>query len=223
MTIKIERKYFPESIESVRISLMNIGAIRQGISFETDISFLKDVVVSAKNDSSEENYNKQIKIIKKLLEGDSVYSRWRTIETADGISQFFTINKLVECSSGFKKKKEIEFFVPMRFEEFKNILNKAGCVENFRYEKIREDWKLDDVIISLDTVPFIKVVELEGESDKIVEVEKQLNLSANELSCDSYYELYRKHCILDNKEIGKSVSFQEPNRTQLRRWVLQDW
>ncbi len=77
------------------------------------------------------------------------------------------------------------------FDAMRSILEGLGYDAAFRYEKVREEWRLDGVEICLDTMPFGDVVELEGERDAILACAGRLGLSMDSSSTGTYHDLNR--------------------------------
>ncbi len=114
-------------------------------------------------------------------------------------------------------KKPIKNMVPSKFKELeeyevetnnfeiaKKIFNNLGFLDAFKYEKIREVWKLSNCYIFLDELPFGKFVELEGEKEAIDEVIDILDLKRYPSSNKNYYQLF-----LESSKKDKSLVFPE--------------
>jgi adenylate cyclase class 2 len=110
---------------------------------------------------------------------------------------------------GVLSRKEIEFIVG-DFEKAKNFLEALGYQQIFYYEKYRTTYELDKILIMLDELPYGNFVELEGETEEMIEilsrkldlnwdatiersysalfadVQKSLNLSFRDLSFDNF-------------------------------------
>jgi adenylate cyclase, class 2 len=64
----------------------------------------------------------------------------------------------------------------------------------FRYEKYREEFALDDVIIALDETPVGVFVEIEGGEAGIATMAEALGRRPDEYVLDSYRGLFVRHC-----------------------------
>lgn len=72
------------------------------------------------------------------------------------------------------------------------ILEGLGYVPAFSYDKLREDWQFGTVCVSLDTLVFGDVVEIEGERDAIHAAAAQLGLDMSTASTATYHDLNRQ-------------------------------
>jgi adenylate cyclase, class 2 len=64
----------------------------------------------------------------------------------------------------------------------------------FRYEKYREEFVLDDVVVAVDETPFGVFVEIEGGSQGIEEMAVALGRTPEDYLLDSYRRLYLCDC-----------------------------
>jgi adenylate cyclase class 2 len=74
------------------------------------------------------------------------------------------------------------------------ILEELGFEVWFRYEKYREEFALDDVIIALDETPVGVFVEIEGGERGIATTAEALGRSPADYVLDSYRSLFVRHC-----------------------------
>ena len=63
----------------------------------------------------------------------------------------------------------------------------------FRYEKYREEFSNDDVVIAVDETPVGVFVEIEGGEDAIHETARALGRSPSDYITDSYRFLFLQH------------------------------
>jgi adenylate cyclase class 2 len=93
--------------------------------------------------------------------------------------------------SGVKTREERETVVsdPAATER---ILQGLGFERRFRYEKQREEWKLEGCTIALDETPIGHFAEVEGEPPAIRRVVQRLGLDFSEAVPYTYAELYRR-------------------------------
>ena len=73
------------------------------------------------------------------------------------------------------------------------ILEELGLHVWFRYEKYREEFSNDDVVIAVDETPVGVFVEIEGGEDAIHETARALGRSPLDYITDSYRFLYLQH------------------------------
>ncbi len=88
---------------------------------------------------------------------------------------------------------------------FLRILVKAGWNVWFRYQKYREEFKRDDVVIAIDETPVGAFVELEGSELTIRSLASALGRTTDDYIIASYRQLYVEHCTNTNKPIENMV------------------
>jgi adenylate cyclase, class 2 len=91
--------------------------------------------------------------------------------------------------SGVKRRREIETSVADG-EAMEAILAGLGMTKRFRYEKRREEWRLEDCLIALDQTPLGDFVEIEGDPTRIRRAVSLLELDSSEAIPYSYAKLY---------------------------------
>lgn len=74
------------------------------------------------------------------------------------------------------------------------ILHELGLHVWFRYEKYREEFAAEDVIIAIDETPFGTFVEIEGGEEHIHRTAAALGKSAKDYITDSYRTLFAGYC-----------------------------
>jgi adenylate cyclase class 2 len=74
------------------------------------------------------------------------------------------------------------------------ILEELGFRVWFRYEKYREEFVLDDVIVAVDETPLGTFVEIEGGERGILDMAVALGRSPSDYLLDSYRGLFCAHC-----------------------------
>jgi len=79
-------------------------------------------------------------------------------------------------------------------ETLLDIFCRLGFHVWFRYEKYREEFALDDVIIALDETPVGVFVEIEGGDDGIHGLAEALGRSPGDYMMDSYRRIYVNEC-----------------------------
>lgn len=76
------------------------------------------------------------------------------------------------------------------------ILQELGLHVWFRYEKYREEFSSEDVIIAIDETPVGIFVEIEGGERHIHRTAAALGKSTHDYITDSYRTLFLQHCSL---------------------------
>jgi adenylate cyclase class 2 len=74
------------------------------------------------------------------------------------------------------------------------VLEELGFHVWFRYQKYREEFTWEDVIIAIDETPLGTFVEIEGSEGGITQMAEALGRSPGDYLLDSYRSLYVKHC-----------------------------
>lgn len=74
------------------------------------------------------------------------------------------------------------------------ILEELGFLVWFRYQKYREEFALDDVVIAIDETPVGTFVEIEGGERGIADAAGALGRQPTEYLLDSYRALFVQHC-----------------------------
>ena len=95
--------------------------------------------------------------------------------------------------SPVKAREEIETVVGDG-ETMLRCLEALGYNVWFRYQKYREEFALNDVVIAIDETPMGVFVEIEGGEAGIVEVTRALGRTEQDFVLDSYRSLFVEHC-----------------------------
>ncbi len=74
------------------------------------------------------------------------------------------------------------------------ILEELGFQPWFRYQKYREEFALDEVIVAVDETPLGTFVEIEGGDRGIAETAVALGRGPSDYLLDSYRSLFCEHC-----------------------------
>ena len=74
------------------------------------------------------------------------------------------------------------------------LLEELGFRVWFRYQKYREEFVLDDVIVAIDETPVGTYVEIEGGERGIAAATEALGRSPSDYLLDSYRGLFVRHC-----------------------------
>jgi adenylate cyclase class 2 len=75
----------------------------------------------------------------------------------------------------------------------RTILEQLGLHCWFRYEKYREEFTADDVVIAVDETPVGVFVEIEGRENSIHDMARALGRTQSDYITDSYRFLYLQH------------------------------
>jgi adenylate cyclase class 2 len=79
-------------------------------------------------------------------------------------------------------------------EELLTILRELGWRVWFRYEKYREEFSAEDIVIAIDETPIGVFVEIEGSEDHIHRAAEALGKASADYVSASYRSLYLDHC-----------------------------
>lgn len=80
-----------------------------------------------------------------------------------------------QTESGFKHRIEFETVVA-DVDAIESIIEKLGYMLSVVYEKRRKSWRLGNVEVVLDELPFGLYMEIEGSIEDIIEAEKLLDI-----------------------------------------------
>jgi len=97
-----------------------------------------------------------------------------------------------EKEGGVPSRQEIEFIVE-DFETAKNFLEALGFEVVLFYEKFRTTYKINDIHIMLDELPFGEFIEIEGENvEEIHNIANLLGLNWNAMIRAGYHALFER-------------------------------
>src|SRR5436190_7446463 len=74
------------------------------------------------------------------------------------------------------------------------MLDELGFHVWFRYQKYREEFVLDDIVIAVDETPVGTFVEIEGGDRGIADMALAMGRSPSDYLVDSYRSLFSDHC-----------------------------
>jgi adenylate cyclase class 2 len=97
----------------------------------------------------------------------------------------------VSFEGGVKVREEVQTGMES-FEKAIALFDSLGYKPTFRYQKLREVWRIGEVEVVLDRTPIGDYFEIEGSLEKIREVAGQLEISMDDALRSSYAELYRQ-------------------------------
>ena len=116
-------------------------------------------------------------------------ARLRSSRTPSGIDAKIT----PILPSAMKLREELETVVGEATLVLR-LLEELGFRVWFRYEKYREEFALDDVIIAVDETPVGTYVEIEGGERGIAAAAEALGRKPADYVLDSYRGLFLRHC-----------------------------
>jgi adenylate cyclase, class 2 len=74
------------------------------------------------------------------------------------------------------------------------LLQRLGFRVWFRYEKYREEFRKDDVIIAIDETPVGTFLEIEGSEQGVTDIAAELGHEPRDYVLDSYRGLFIRYC-----------------------------
>lgn len=166
MGIEIEKKYRLTRIERQKViaSLQNSDAEYCGEEFEENTLFMG------------EGFEEKNAVLRIRRVGE------RTILT---YKQRFSSHSAIK----FQREDETEV---SDANAMTAIIIAMGFLPSLIYEKKRKTWRMDNVEIVVDELPFGYYMEIEGDEDGIIKAEKKLGLENFEAEHDTYPLLTRK-------------------------------
>jgi adenylate cyclase, class 2 len=93
-------------------------------------------------------------------------------------------------------------------DEMERILAGLGFERRFRYEKRREEWRLETCAIALDETPIGNFLEIEGDPPAIRRALQRLALDFSEAIPYTYAELYRRR-RREDPSLPKDMTFPD--------------
>jgi adenylate cyclase, class 2 len=166
MAIEIEKKFrlTPGQREALPSRLSEIGATCRGAEFEENTLYRGAA-----------------------LEVGSRVLRLRRV----GNRAILTFKERLPSASGIKHQREDETEI-QNAESMHSILEGLGFAPVLVYEKRRETWRLDNVEIVLDELPFGLFMEIEGDEIQINDVERRLGMELT-VEHSTYPQLSLRH------------------------------
>lgn len=95
-----------------------------------------------------------------------------------------------------------------------DVLLGLGYTPAFRYDKVREEWRVGQVHVVLDTLIFGDVVELEGEPEAIHEVAHLLALPQQQATTATYHDLNRQWRAATGQPAHDDFAFDDAQAAQ---------
>ncbi len=126
------------------------------------------------------------------LEKKGIFLRVRS-----GSKNIVTLKKKLRENADVFERQEIETEVK-DVNKLADIFHGLGFTKRLILEKYRVEYEYNGVTISLDELPFGFYIELEGDSKKIFEVAKKLNLDTKDKITVTYWDIFEDY----KKETG---------------------
>jgi len=114
------------------------------------------------------------------------------LREADGALLTLKRPPKLPTAPGFKVFDELETGVE-DFHSMRQVLEALGYEVAFAYEKLREQWRLEECLVCLDRLPFGDCVELEAEPEAMELCAPLLGLDLGRGSTATYHELNRDY------------------------------
>ena len=89
------------------------------------------------------------------------------------------------------------------------VLEQLGFRVWFRYQKYREEFALDDVLVALDETPVGTFVEIEGGDRGIADTAEALGRGPGDYLLDSYRRLYLEDCEIRGVAVADMLFDEE--------------
>lgn len=78
------------------------------------------------------------------------------------------------------------------------LLERLGMEVRFRYQKYREEYKYQNLTLTIDDTPIGTYVEIEGNEYGIIETAKKMGRTEDDYILDSYHSLFISVCKKEN-------------------------
>lgn len=115
--------------------------------------------------------------------------RLRWLEEGDGV---LTLKGPATYHEGIKTREETEVHLTDR-DAMLSILGSLGFSAVLEYQKTRESWQFDGVVVELDTLEFGRFVEVEGTDEQIRRTADLLGFDMSEAERQGYPSMTRAH------------------------------
>lgn len=193
MALEIERKYHFSDFAALRTRLRDAQAVYGG----------RDLEANAVWDTPSRTLREQGILLRLRSVGDESVLCLKRPPDASSVGDQ---NKVFE---------ETETGVADR-EAMGTILRELGYEIAFRYEKLRETWKMEGVTVCLDHLPFGRYVELEGSEQSIPRAEEILGLQGCPSTTMNYHQLNKAHLRERGFQEQDSFVFSDAERRRLK-------
>lgn len=204
--IESERKYLDACRPCARRRLGELGAISEGLHFESNAIF----------DMPDSRLRSACKLLRVRLQ------EWPGKKLC--VLTYKQPAPEAGSSADVKLREELEVKIDDS-SIMRRILSGCGFVEVARYEKAREQWHFEDgsawagLKVDLDLMPFGFVVEIEGEASRIDSLAQALLLDKFKISLKTYHELNQEWREATGRPASMDLTFEAEERVALRRML----
>lgn len=162
--IEVEIKYSVLRLPDIRDRLVHLGACSRGEVFEQNIRF--------EDPDHSLIQNRSLLRLRKDRQNKLTFK----YPSAEQNDQFKILNEL-----------EVEVD---NFETMQKILTRIGFIPAQIYEKRRETFELEDLLLCIDTMPYGVFLEIEGKKDHIRTAAEKLGLDWSKRILINYLEIF---------------------------------
>lgn len=193
MALEVERKYEVLDFEAMRQMLRKAGAQHLSRHFEENLVL----------DSESGRLREEDKLLRLRRTGNTTVLCLKKPPQANNMDK------------EYKRAEETETAVS-DMENTREILAELGYTLSFRYEKLREKWRLREVRVCLDHLPFGNYVELEGDEESIPAVIEELGLAQMPFTTLNYHQLHKQYLRQQGMAEDDSFVFSAGERQRLQ-------
>lgn len=170
--LEIELKFYVSSFDALRYSLKDLGGVcLMPNTFEHNVRY----------ETADEQLLKNNCLLRLRRDRNTTLTHKSPPPVAD---------------TRFKTYRELEVRVD-DFDTMDAILQTLGFLRRQVYEKWRETWQLSGTILCMDTMPYGRFLEIEGEPEPIVEMVHKLGLAWEKRILSNYLAMF---ALLQEKE-----------------------
>ena len=193
MALEVERKYPFSDFAELRTRLRDARAEYRGRFFEENLVL----------DTPPRELWQGGRLLRLRIEGDKAKLCLKRQPEASKLDE------------GYKIREEVETEVSQP-EQMRQILEGLGYEMAFCYEKLREVWRLGQLTICLDHLPFGRYAELEGDGDSIPRAVETLGLQDCDFTTQDYHHLHKLYCRQRGVQEHDSFVFSEQQKSRLK-------
>lgn len=179
--------------QEVKLSFATIEAARQAVTTAGGrLVVSRRLLADVFYDTADARLVQRSEALRLRYDGTSVTLTWKGAPQAGAV----------------KTREEIEACV--EGDTLAALLGALGYVPRFRSEKHREEYRLDDALVTVDEVPFGVFVEIEGTPAAIETVTRRLGRSPGDYELASYVSLWRRWCAAHGLPFGDMLFPRTP-------------
>ena len=189
MAFEIELKFLGADFSMLRNTLRLSGGVCKGWHLERNVVF----------DTPQRTFKQQ-----------SMLLRLRSKRWADREEVVVTLKRPPAATCCDPLPDDVKIYdeqetVVACFDSMQGIFEGLGYAPAFRYDKMREEWQLDNAEICLDSLPFGDVVEIEAGREEILNTAKKIGLDMALSHTGTYHDLHREY--LDKQGLPPADDF----------------